>query len=103
MTWELGQKITHAEYEANRAAIDAAVAAADAKFIRQELRMTNWTEFHRDALGLTAECKPTRAMWALWRRDRIQIDKRSLHIIKRDGDWIVQCYDTELSELLINA
>jgi len=98
----LKKKITRAEYEANREAIDAAVAAEDAAFIRQALRMTHWTVFHRDALGLIAECKPTQAMWQLWRKDRIQIDKRALQITKRDGDWIVQCYDNELSELLIN-
>ena len=103
MTYNLGQKITRAEYEANREAIAAAVAAQNAEFIRQTLGMTNWTEFHRDALGLIAECKPTQAMWDLWRKDRIQIDKRSLHITKRDGDWIVECYSNELSELLINA
>jgi len=102
MTYNLGQKITRAEYEANREAITDAVAAEDAVFIRQALRMTNWTVFHRDELGIIAECKPTQAMWDLWRKDRIQIDKRSLHITKRDGDWIVECYDNELSELLIN-
>lgn len=100
---DLQKKITQAEYEANKAAITAAVAAQDAEFIRQELRMTNWTVFHRDELGIIAECKPTQAMWQLWRRDRIQIDKRALQITKRDGGWIVQCYDNELSELLINA
>lgn len=102
MTYNLAQKITQAEYEANREAIAAAVAAEDAVFIRQALRMTNWTVFHRDALSIIAECEPTQAMWKLWRRDRIQIDKRALQIIKRDGDWIVQCYSNELSELLIN-
>ena len=65
---DLQKKITSAEYEANREAIAAAVAAQDAAFIRQELGMTNWTEFHRDALGIIAECKPTQAMWDLWRR-----------------------------------
>ena len=100
---DLQKKITKAEYEANREAIAAAVAAKDAAFIRQKLGMTNWTEFHRDGLGLIAECRfPTQAMWKLWRRDRIQIDKRALQIIKRDGDWIVQCYSNELSELLIS-
>lgn len=100
---DLQKKITRAEYEANREAISAAVAAEDAAFIRQALRMTNWTVFHRDELGIIAECKPTQAMWKLWRKDRIQIDKRSLHITKRDGDWIVECYSNELSKLLINA
>ena len=103
MTYNLGQKITQAEYEANKAAIADAVAAEDAEFIRQALRMTHWTVSHRDELGLIAECKPTQAMWQLWRRDRIQIDKRALQITKRDGGWIVQCYSNELSELLINA
>lgn len=102
MTYNLGQKITQAEYEANKTAIIAAVAAQDAAFIREELGMTHWTVFHRDELGLIAECKPTQAIWDLWRKDRIQIDKRSLHITKRDGDWIVECYSNELSELLIN-
>lgn len=99
---DLQKKITQAEYEANREAIAAAVAAEDAVFIRQALRMTNWTVFHRDELSIIAECKPTQAMWKLWRRDRIQIDKRALQITKRDGGWIVQCYSNELSELLIN-
>ena len=100
---DLQKKITRAEYEANKEAITAAVAAEDAAFIRQVLRMTNWTAFHRDGRGVIAECRfPTQAMWKLWRRDRIQIDKRALQIIKRDGDWIVQCYSNELSELLIN-
>ena len=99
---DLQKKITRAEYEADLEAIADAVAAEDAVFIRQALRMTNWTVFHRDELGLIAECKPTQAMWDLWRKDRIQIDKRSLHITKRDGDWIVECYSNELSELLIN-
>ena len=99
---DLQKKMTNAEYEANKAAITAAVAAQNAEFIHQELRMTNWTEFHRDGLGLIAECKPTQAMWKLWRRDRIQIDKRSLQIIKRDGDWVVQCYSNALSELLVS-
>lgn len=99
---DLQKKITSAEYEANREAIAAAVAAEDAAFIRQALRMTHWTVFHRDALGIIAECKPTQALWDLWREDRIQIDKRSLRITKRDGDWIVECYSNALSELLIN-
>ena len=103
MTWELGRKITRAEYEANKAAITAAVAAQDAEFIRNALGMTNWTAFHRDGLGLIAECKPTEAMWKLWRKDRIQITKRSLQLDRdKNGDWIVRCYDNELSELLIN-
>ena len=98
---DLEKKITQAEYEANLEAIAAAVAAQDAAFIREELGMTHRTEFHRDELGIIAECKPTQAMWDLWRKDRIQIDKRSLHITKRDGDWIVECYSNALSELLI--
>ena len=102
MTWELGQKVTRVEYEANREAIAAAVAAKDAEFIRQELGMTNWTEYHRDGRGIIAECKPTQAMWALWRRDRIQITKRSLQPTPQDGAWVVYCYDNELSQLLIN-
>ena len=100
---DLQKKSTRAEYEANEAAITAAVAAQDAEFIRQVLRMTNWTEFHRDGRGVIAECKPTQAMWKLWRRDRIQIDKRALQVTKRDGDWVVECYSNELSELLISA
>ena len=104
MTWELGQKITSAEYEANKAAIAAAVAAQDAEFICQELQMTDWTEFHRDPLGLIAVCKPTQAMWDLWRWDRIQVTKRSLQPDKdENGNWIVYCYDNELSELLVNT
>lgn len=103
MTYNLDQKITSAEYEANKAAITAAVAAEDAVFIRQVLAMTNWTVFHRDELGIIAECKPTQALWKLWRRDRIQIDKRALQITKRNGDWMVECYSNTLSELLINA
>ena len=100
---DLQKKITHAEYEANREAIHAAVAAQDAEFIRQVLRMTHWTAFHRDGLGIVAECKPTQAMWKLWRRDSIQITKRSLQPTKDEsGNWIVHCYDNELSELLIN-
>ena len=99
---DLQKKSTRAEYEANEAAITAAVAAQDAAFIRQALRMTNWTVFHRDGHGVIAECKPTQAMWKLWRRDRIQIDKRSLQIIKRDGDWVVECYSNALSELLVS-
>ncbi|RKU21054.1 hypothetical protein C6499_22810 [Candidatus Poribacteria bacterium] len=101
---DLQKKTTRAEYEANKEAIAAAVAAQDAAFIRQELGMTNWTAFHRDGRGIIAECKfPTQAMWKLWRRDRIQIDKRSLQITKDEsGNWIVHCYDNELSELLIN-
>ena len=79
------------------------LASADAHFIQQHLRMTNWTEFHRDGLGIIAECKPTQAMWKLWRRDSIQITKRSLRPDKdRNGNWIVRCYSRELSELLIN-
>ena len=58
---DLQKKMTNAEYEANKAAITAAVAAQNAAFIRQELRMTHWTEFHRDGLGLIAECKPTQS------------------------------------------
>ena len=82
--------------------IQKKMAQEDAAFIRQELGMTHWTAFHRDTLGLMAECRATQAMWKVWRRDRIQIDKRSLQIIKRDGDWIVQCYSNALSELLIS-
>ena len=103
MTYDLNQKITTAEYEANREAIIAAVAAENAAFIRQELGMTDWTEFHRDALGIIAECKPTQALWDLWREDRIQIDKRSLQITKRNGGWMVECYSNELSKLLLNG
>lgn len=99
---DLKKKITSAEYEANREAIIAAVAAQNAAFIRQELGMTHWTVFHRDALGIIAECKPTQALWDLWREDRIQIDRRSLEITKRDGDWMVECHSNALSELLIN-
>ena len=101
---DLQKKITRAEYEANKAAITAAVAAEDAVFIRQALGMTNWREFHRGNLGIIAECKPTQAMWKLWRRNRIQITKRSLQPTKdENGNWIVHCYHNELSELLINA
>ena len=79
------------------------LAHKDAHFIQQHLRMTNWTEFHRDARGLIAECKPTQAMWQLWRKDSIQITKRSLQPTKDDnGNWSVHCYSSELSELLIN-
>lgn len=104
MTWKLGQRITEAEYQANKAAISAAVAAQHAEFIRQELGMTHWTEFHRDGLRIIAECKPTQAMWKLWRKDSIQIRKRSLQPTKdANGKWIVHCYNPKLSELLINA
>ena len=80
------------------------LARKDANFIQQHLQMTNWTEFHRDELGIIAECKPTQAMWKLWRMDSIQITKRSLQPTKDEhGNWIVHCYDNELSELLIDG
>lgn len=105
MTYNLNQKLTQAEYEANREAITDALAAKDAAFIRQELGMTNWTEHHRDALGVIAECQPTQAMWDLWHRDRIQIKKLALQPVaqQRDGTFVVHCYDDVLSELLING
>ena len=101
MTWELGQKITTAEYEANKDAIGDAVAVADAKFIREELKMLRWKPHHRDALGMIAEARPTKELWDLWHFDRIQIDKRSLEITKLAGKWIVRCYNPKTAKLLV--
>ena len=95
---DLQKKTTRAAYEANK----TAVAAEDAAFIRQALGMTHWTEFHRDTLGIIAECRfPTQAMWDLWKLDRIQITQRSLQPERRGRIWVVHCYDNALSELLI--
>lgn len=99
---DLEKKITEAEYETNKAAITAAVAAKDAKFVRQELKMTDWTEYYRTEIGIVAHCEPTRAFWEQWRRDRIQITKRLLQPTRDSNGWRVECYARELSELLIN-
>ena len=100
---DLEKKITQAEYEANEAAITAAIAAKDAAFIRQELGMTDWTEYYRtEKMGIVAHCEPTKAFWNQWRRDRIQITKRLLQPTRDSNGWMVECYDCELSELLIN-
>ena len=98
---DLQKKSMRAEYEANREAIAAAHAAEDAEFIRQELKMTDWTEWYRDKLGIVAECTPTQAMWELWRKDRNYITDRCLQPTPRDGIWIVYCYNNEISKLLI--
>jgi len=101
--WEidLKKKSTREEYEANKEAIRAYAAATDAVFIFEELGMTNWREFCRDSTRLIAECKPTEAMWQLWKFDRIQIKKRSLQPRKTDQGYIVECYSPLLSDLLI--
>lgn len=99
---DLQKKITQAEYEANKEAITAVVAAKDAAFIRQELQMTDWTEYYRTEIGIVVHCEPTQAFWDQWRRDRIQITKRLLQPTRDSNGWMVECYDRELSDLLIN-
>lgn len=102
MTFDLNQKLTAEEYEANREAIVAAVTAKDAAFIRNELGMTDWVEYYRHRQGVVAECRPSRAFWKLWRKDRIQLTKRLLKPTRGDGrGWMVECHDWGLSELLI--
>lgn len=81
---------------------DPSLDVADAQWIRSELKMTTWREFHRNHLGVTAECTPTPEFWRQWRSDRAQIDHRGLIVQKDDSGWIVRCVQHELSLILLN-